>query len=309
MRIINKYKKPLLAAIALLLLPIAGYGAAWTKAKGKWQSINTSSMYKSNKYYDANNESQSSGQDYGKYDVSRLYEYGYRDDLTIGYNLNINSSTTKLSSNSSQVFDLRGCGVTNSSPLNKRTITTFEADLFFRKRLYDENGVVISVQPLIKTPCFYLHESDYGVTDNFDIEMRFLSGVSYKLPFNAKENSFFTGQYHFAGLETAYRYRSGEFADQIRLDATAGFNFGAKTMLLSQAFGTISTQKEKVEAIEFAANDIYFRRDTYSALKLQLSAVQKFTDKTSVQLGVFTDVYGKNSGDGTGAIFSIWREF
>jgi ribosomal protein S19E (S16A) len=50
-------------------------------------------------------------------------------------------------------------------------------------------------------------------------------------------------------------------------------------------------------------------KDDYYTVKAQASLVRQVTKNTSVQLGVFKEVLGKNSGNGLGATVSLWYSF
>jgi hypothetical protein len=69
---------------------------------------------------------------------------------------------------------------------------------------------------------------------------------------------------------------------------------------MPQTFVTLRTSSPSNAAFtESASND-------YNLVRLQLSAVYAFTPTISVQVGGFSDVDGKNTGEGNGALLALW---
>jgi hypothetical protein len=79
--------------------------------------------------------------------------------------------------------------------------------------------------------------------------------------------------------------------------------------MLAQVFSVISTGVENVGNVQTSNNLFITNIDNYSDMKLQLSGVVQATKTSSLQLGVYTDVLGKNYGAGNGVIISLWKGF
>ena len=47
----------------------------------------------------------------------------------------------------------------------------------------------------------------------------------------------------------------------------------------------------------------------YDLIKVQGSVVKTITPKTSIQLGAFQDIWGRNIGKGSGGLLSLWYQF
>ncbi len=119
----------------------------------------------------------------------------------------------------------------------------------------------------------------------------------------------FSGQYHFADLEVAYRKRAGALSDQVKIDGTIGFRTNVSFLILAQTFAVISTGEENIGKVEVSKNVFAPNIDNYFDVKLQLSGVVQATKTSSLQFGLYGDVYGKNYGAGNGILVSLWKGF
>jgi hypothetical protein len=140
----------------LLILIIACFhanlvsAAAWTKAEGSGQFIGTLSGYFSNHYFDREGNSRSSDVFLQKFEVNPFLEYGITDDITVGFNQSIQNWNLKKKNVALSVFDFRQCGLYSNGNIQNVSEYVSEIDLFLRKKLWDKDNLVLSVQPLIK---------------------------------------------------------------------------------------------------------------------------------------------------------------
>ena len=278
--------------------------AAWTQGKGHGQAIISLEGYQSANYFDDNSNIKDSGSKFIKYEINPFFEYGLTDDITIGINPMIQYWQNDKPQTSATNNSTRSC---NTNGFTSGEI--IESEFFVRKKLLDRNNAVVSIQPLVKTPCLRINDGDISVLGNsYDLELRILGGYGFKWDSDGRMRPF-TGQYHFVNLESAYRKRHGDYSDQIKIDGTAGFRFNKDVLILGQVFSVISTGKEIVGTTEVTQNIFIPRNDNYYNLKLQLSGVVQMTKTSSFQLGVYTDALGKNYGQGTGVLAAIWKGF
>ena len=314
MKIIQNHFLYIIAISILLFLPFLSeqvFAAAWLKKEGEAQLISTYSGYISSEYYDKNGAMQESGNDFTKMDINPYAEYGLTDDITIGLNSSLQSWNYKKSDRDSAIFDFRQCGILNDVALDEVETYVFEAEIFARKKLWEQDDLIFSVQPLIKTPCLVMQNGKFDFNENnFDLELRFLAGYGFKFDQDLFPNADyeFLNHYHFLNFETAYRRRNGDFADQIKFDSTLGLKYKDDIMLLGQVFTVFSNGDEDVLGV-VENGQVFTSKDNYYSVKAQISAVKRLRDNKSVQLGVFNEVLGKNSGSGTGALISMWYEF
>lgn len=127
-------------------------------------------------------------------------------------------------------------------------------------------------------------------SEQIDVELRLLGGSSFPL----------LGREHFANLELAYRYRFSRPENQIRADATLGFQVADAWQIMPQlsyikGLGDIG-----------AAGFTQSTMDEFDLLKPQLSVLYQLDDTVTLQAGVFTHVSGRNTGAGEGILLSAW---
>lgn len=298
--------------LIVLLCNNSASAAAWTQKKGSGQIILSLSNYGSSDYFDSNKKSQSSNVSFNKLEFNPFIEYGFSDDLTIGATPTIQLWRFDKENASSNIFDFRQCGIFNGSNTTQVNATMIETELFIRKKLLDKNNFVLSAQPLIKTPCIYIQNGNVQLLENTtDIELRLLAGYGFKwdpdLLFGSVRRPF-SGQHHFMDFEVAYRKRNSQFSDQIKFDTTLGFRARNNLLFLGQVFSTFSTGDEPIRGV-FSNGQLLVEKDDFYTAKAQISAIQQVTNDTSLQISFFKEILGKNAGDGSGALVSVWYGF
>jgi hypothetical protein len=283
--------------------------AAWTQGRGTGQIITSFSGYSSSRYFDREGDSHKSNVIFTKTDVNPLIEYGLTDDLTVGVNINMQNWLFHKKDYAAPVYDFRQCGVVSNLKASDISVNQVQAEVLLRKKLWDNGRTVFSVQPSIQSPCMFIENGDLNIADNApDAELRLLSGYAFKWEPKGVIRRPFAGQYHFLNAELAYRKRDEKFADQIKIDGTAGFRANDKLLLLGQVFSTFSAEPENIRGV-IANNILYTEKDDFYSVKAQLSAIRQFNKNASIQLGVYNEVLGKNSGHGSGILLAWWRSF
>jgi hypothetical protein len=286
--------------------------AAWTQNKGEGQLILNLSGYKSSSYYNDEFEIHKSNTKFTKFELNPFVELGVFDNLTVGINPTIQNWHFDKSLESDTIYDFRQCGVASS--VDASTVDAFyiDSEIFARAKVFSIENLVLSLQPLIKTPCILYINGFFTIAeDTIDFEMRALAGYGFKwspdidLGFVKRP---FAGQNHFINVETAYRKRNPQFADQIKIDTSVGMRFNKDLLFMTQVFSTFSVGDEPVRGV-IGNNGLFVEKDDYYTVKAQASLVRQVTKNTSLQLGVFKEVLGKNSGNGVGATVSLWYSF
>jgi hypothetical protein len=298
-----------LLILTILFIPNFSYASAWLQAKGMGQIINTTSLYLSNSYYDHQGDKQDSGVNFRKGEFSTFAEYGMTDDWTLGGNLSLQDWNFKKKTDLSQtIFDFRQCGLASQNNVENEHVSIVEMELFARKKLWQQDNFILSIQPLIKSPCMVISGGGPQFVNNTaDVELRTLAGYGFKWD-NDDMRIPFAGQQHFVDFELAYRKRGGQFADQLKLDSTLGLRASKKVLFLAQIFSTISVGDEPVRGV-IGNNQLYLEKDSFYSVKAQISGITKLKDNRAVQISLFSEVLGKNSGQGNGVSFSIWYGF
>lgn len=278
-----------LLAVSLCAVPLSGTQAAWTLDEGKWFAADSVSYYNTDHFIDDSGQHNRQPR-FSKWEWNGYYEYGWQDDLTVGANLFLH----RLSADYTR-YTPTSPTATHGTDANYGLADT---EFFVRQRLWQGkwmgNDAVLSLQPLVKLPSWYSEGGNpRSGTDNFDTELRLRGGYNFAL----------LDRTHFATLDLAYRKRFGEWRDQFKSDVTLGFQLNDAFTLLLQSFIT--------QRLEGTARDTFVSGvvNDYDLMKAQASLVYRLTPATRIQIGGFTHAYARNTGDGEGVLFSLWRDF
>jgi hypothetical protein len=271
-----RFSPRFLCAITLSTIAGQAYAGAWTQDKGHAQLITTGTYYTADTLWD-NNGNKRTQPAYSKYELSPYLEYGWRDDITIGGSLSLQHTSQDGTAGSGSQTNW-GLG---------------DSEFFLRKRLWQGKGFVVSAEPMVKLPSPQSAARDLPQLggSHGDVGIGLNGGYGFSA----------YGLDHFADIDTQYRHRLGTPNDQVKIGATLGVSVTKQWMLMPQVFGTFRT------ALPTIATFTQSSADDYNLVKLQLSAVYKMTDTVSLQVGGFQDVYGKNSGQGSGVLFGLWK--
>ncbi len=154
----------LFAALLTIFIPSYAYAGAWTQNNGKGLIISNISYYSSSKYFDNSGKKRRTS-NYSKYEINPYIEYGVRDWLTVGANL--------FAQRASQY----------NSGLGRQQVNwgIGDSELFFRTRLWHDNGFVISAEPMLKLPSMERQASQPQIgNNNYDSGVTLSAGYSFK---------------------------------------------------------------------------------------------------------------------------------
>ena len=274
------------APLALLMLLLSGMGrpcraGAWTVPKGKGQIIFNYYFYDTTHVFDENGNRLPIGKHgrFTKHELNPYIEYGFTNRLSLIGNFSFPSLTHRDD-------DVR---------LHSMGMGDGEVGLKYRLTR-TESGLVCATQATVK---FFGYPKDRVPSpgnSQTDYEGRLMLGKSFHLS---------RTRYGYWGLETAYRYRSGFPADQLRGDFTLGINAHRRLLLLAQAFAIKGLRYSDFRGTAFNPN-LHPSFDLYKAMP---SAVFRATDHVRVQAGWSKDVYGRRVGAGSAWVLSLWYEF
>ena len=289
-----------IGVLAFMGVNIECQAGAWTLPKGKGLVISGTSYNSANLAYNAERK-RLTPVSFNKIDSTFYLEYGLGRNLTLVGN----SALQDVSYTSSQ------------GPQNYSGFSTSKFGL--RYGVSTDSPWVVAIQPSLVIPAGgeTVPDGDLGL-GGYGGEFRILAGRALT----------FAGQAGFFNAEAAYDLRSDGAPRQITTDLTLGFDLTEKMTFIGQGFYRHT-------------NDSMFEGDTVLAnesLKLQASLVfdlPKFsifksiksgspTDldeedevemptlpkrKTSLQIGVFQTVAGKNIVREQGGLITLWNEF
>lgn len=258
--------------LVFLLFPAVACASpgAWLQPAGKGQLIVNSLAYHSADRFDLNAKRVAAG-GYTKYELNPYAEYGFSDRLTLGGSAYVQ----RVSSNRESNYGLA------------------EAELFARTPFFTFDQGVVTLQPMVKIPGWRKDSTPALGSTHPDVGLSVISGMNFSL----------LAMPMFAESDTGFRYRFGNPSNQYRANLSLGAHVTPEVLLLAQGFSTWhSVNMNRATFTQSSADD-------YDLVKLQLSGVYQWSETLALQLGAFTDVYGKNTGAGQGALVSVWSTF
>lgn len=261
------------ASSVFLILCGTARAGAWTLPAGEWEMHNSLLYYTSDEFFNERRNRDPISR-YDKVEFATYGEYGWDDTLTLGGNVALNATTTQAA--------------------NEWNHGISDPEFFARKRLWKGDSAVFSLQPLVKLPSVSRDSRlPRSGTREWDAELRLLGGTSFQ----------WINHHHYFDAGLAYRKRFGDLADQVRFDLTLGLRATEKLTIMPQLFTTWRLEEpNRSDRAQIFEND-------YNLVKPQLSAVYALTESSALQGGFFHDVYGKNSGQGSGVFISTWHKF
>jgi len=124
-------------------------------------------------------------------------------------------------------------------------------------------------------------------TDGVDIDGSLLYG----------RNLFSSDVKVFSTVEAGYRKRTGDAADQIRLQSTIGIEPSDAWLILLDAFATLSLRNEAPGGADF------------DVVRIQPSVLWRFSRRWGVQAGAAEEISGRNLALGRTFFVGVWARF
>lgn len=256
------------------------YAAAWTLEQHTGQIILNTTYYRATDTFTQTGGRRSFSNDgeFTKWEINPYVEYGLRNDLTLVLNLfwrSLRFSDRFGSSENSGMVD---------------------PEIGLRYRLSPpEAQPVWSVQGVVKLPVTSSPGTPELGNDQTDVEGRLLVGRGFSVGSSSG----------FWNIEAAYRFRSEAPADEIRLDATLGYDLSPKWLVMGQIF--VIRGLRNGSPIEVKGNPTI--DPNFDLYKGQVSLVYRVGPKLRVQAGYLRDLAGRNTGAGQGLLVSLWLNF
>ncbi len=259
------------------LSPSIPHAAAWTqKEDDTFLAFNTF-YYHTSKSFDLSGNSQQTDP-FTKVELNPYFEYGLTDRLTLG------------ASPFLQVIRQRSRATGDS----ENNIGLAEAEIFARWKVWEQGAYVTSLQPLLKLPSLYSDRDGLKAgRSQMDVELSWMNGYGFDL----------YGEHHFLMGDVSYRRRLGVLEDQLKLHLGLGIGLSDTWTMLPQLYQTIPIGTSASNTVSVSG------QNDYSLTKLQLSAIYTLNDATSVEIGGFAHVAGKSTGEGGGALVSVWKRW
>ena len=193
--------KGLIALVPLFSSP--AFAGAWTQTAGDTKIILTTSYYESPKIFNNSGHTQAAP-NYHKFELNPYIEYGLYDDVTLGASFSLQRAQQNVVGGRDQSHT--GIG---------------ESEFFLRKRLYNQKGVVLSVQPFFTLPPPVADAQPLLGSPNGDMGLGGSAGYG----------AMVFGYQDFANIDTEYRHRFGSQKDQIKTAFTVGIGVAPQWMV------------------------------------------------------------------------------
>lgn len=274
MKFTGKNFKIATASVFLVCLTASQcFAGAWTAEKGAMYHKLSTNHYSADEYFDDDSERTDYAQNGNFRDLNAGYyvEYGLLDNLTLNGSISFKSLKFE-----------------NDSIINKSSGFS-DLELGAKYRILETRGGAFSVQGLVKIPDTY-DENDAVPMGNgqYDTEMRFLFGQSLSPVIPA-----------YLNIETGYRFRAEEPADEIRYLLEFGMDFSANCYGRIKLDGIYGMNNEDDEAsISGSGSGNPTASPNYDLGKLDMAVGYKMDKNAAIEFGCRPEIYGKNTSAG-----------
>ncbi len=251
-------------------VPTHARAGAWLQNENDGQIITTFRYYSTDTFFTPDG-SKTKIPDFSKTEINPYFEYGLRNWITIGGDLDLAS----VSNDTPHLKDITDTKINSGS-------------IFARAYLYHQGNYVVSLEPGIDFPSSI--GSDLTSDGSKPIpELKLNFGYGFAM----------NGRNHFFDASLKYRKRSdGGLDDMVKGEATLGYKLSDDFTALAQL-----SQEETLGPVDKGISG------NYNLTKPQLSVLYDYSKSFSHQLGVFSDIYGQNVGAGYGVTYSVWYKF
>jgi protein XagA len=257
-----------LAAGFVLTVSTPAQAGSWLQPEGDGQIIFNPSIMLARRRFDQRGRALPTDR-FVKGENTTLIEYGFRQDLTLMLTSRARNETFTLADDPQQV-------VTSTLGFGARLPIWRHDRFILSAQISGESGLERSL-PALDRRFGPRHEAD----------ARLLAGYSFQV----------FGHDAFAEAQAGYRWRSGRFADEARLDLTLGVRPVPQLLILLQSFNSLGLARTPGDGGRLRQH------------KLQASAVLQLTERWSLQAGAFGSVAGRHSLKERGVVLGVWRKF
>jgi protein XagA len=262
------WRRAALAAGFALISTAPAEAGAWLQPEGEGQIIFNPAIMLARQRFDRRGRALPTDR-FIKGENTTQIEYGFRQDLTLQLAARARNEAYLLNGDPQRV-------VTSTLGFGARMPLWRHDRFILSAQISGESGLERSL-PALDRRFGPRHEAD----------ARLLAGYGFDL----------FGHDAFVEAQAGYRWRSGRFADEARLDLAFGVRPVPQLLILLQSFNSLGLTRTP-------GDDGRLRQH-----KLQASAVLQLTERWSLQAGAFGSVAGRNALRERGVVLGVWRKF
>jgi hypothetical protein len=252
----------------------------WTPAKGHGQVIFGWTLYRTGEEFSASRDRESFGNEgvFSKNEINPYFETGLTDRLAFVGSFFASDQGYR---NSFGHLDNHGLGDTELGLRYRMTGT--------------DRPVIVAFQGSTKLATGKSDGAIALTNGQTDVEGRVLLGGS----FGRSERP------PFWNVDTGYRFRAGDPADELRVDATIGAYLSRRVMVVGQADTITGMRNADPRARELNPT----LTPDYDLYRMQGSVVVRVASRVRAQAGGFFHAWGRSTGAGGGVIAALWLEY
>ncbi len=247
-------------ATALLTFSKSSHAAPWTREKGEAFVETRTDVFRAR---------DGDGGRFERLDAGIYGEYGLFDATMVGAKVVFGAARSVgpgFVDNASGVVEIEG---------------------FAQRTIASGKWGVLSARAAVARPAGIAAGARPGLAaDGIDVDVRALYGFGFGGPVPG-----------FLTTEAAYRGRTGDAADQVRIDAVIGIEPHPDFLLMAETQTAFSAGEARPGGADF------------DVVKLQPSLVWRANDRLAVRIGGLIEVAARNLTPGRGVFVALWSEF
>jgi len=262
----------IICIVGLLMFVVTSsnlFAGAWTMEKGKSYHRFAANYYFADKEFDQNGDSRSMkwNGEFKDFNLNYYMEYGIIDKLSVFTSFYYKDLTQE------------------DNYIKYETNGTADFDLGLRYQLYSGKVGIFSVQGMVKVPELYDEDDALPLGNGqYDYELRLLYGRSLW--------PIIPG---YVNLESGYRWRAEEPADEFRYLIEVGSDLGKKFYTRAKLDGLVNAGNGSNKVDNYGNPTATFE---YDLTKLDLTVGYKLNTEWGLEIGYTTALWGEATAKG-----------
>ena len=252
------------------LYALSAHAGAWLQPEDHGLFIAQKSFFQSSHYFDAHGNQQKQPS-FTKWETQPYVEYGLTKTITIGGTFFVQSDEQS----------------------GHQKLGLADPQIFSRAIIWKSGSQLVSLQPLIKFPSAFRNKTTpRGGTSSHDAELSALYGRNLNI----------ITPRDYLDINTGYRLRNGALHNQYHADAALGLQINPNWQIIP-AIRTVFAADMSTQRFSQTGD---LDKDL---IKFELAATYKWNDNRTLNMIVFNNVWGRQTGDGYGASIGFSQTF